>query len=498
MPSGRVIAVIDVGSNSVRLLVARQLTDSAFEVIDEEKLEARLGEGHASGQLTPAGIERGLRALRIMAQVADSHSPSTIAVVGTEALRSAENSQEFIARARFECGLTVRVLSPAEEAFASFLGTINSTGLRDGYVVDVGGGSLEVIRVEGRGLAESRSVPLGAIYATERHFRGDPPSPRDVRALRKAVRASISIGAGPAVLYGVGGAARNLARIVRLQRSYPLRRLHGFTITRRELSRLTRALTTRSADERRRIPGLASSRLDILPAAAVVIDEVLEMVGAPELHISGQGLREGIVWQELRGDRPVLGDVRGASIAGLARANGIDELHAEPVVSAAAALFEAAAPRHQLGPEWLDLLLAGARLAGVGLHVDYYNRDRHAEYLVHSGDLHGFSHREVVLLGALVRAGHGGSAELTPYRSLVLPTDAAAVTALGAMLGAARAVRRRTPSPVLRFEPRLEGAMLHLHLAGKGGLDAEIYDLEREAKRLETALKVRVVISLSE
>ncbi|MBI5947890.1 MAG: Ppx/GppA family phosphatase [Chloroflexi bacterium] len=498
MTSSRVVAVIDVGSNSVRLLVARQLTASAFEVVDEEKLEARLGEGHAGGQLTPAGMDRGLRALRIMAQVADSHSPSAIAAVGTEALRRAENAGEFIARARLESGLAVRVLSPAEEAFASFLGTINSTGLRDGYLVDVGGGSLEVIRVEGRGLADSRSVPLGAIYATERYFRSDPPSAKDVRALRKAVRASITVSSGPPVLYGVGGAARNLARIVRLQRQYPLRRLHGFTIARRELSRLTRALTTRSADERRRIPGLASSRLDILPAAAVVIDEVMEMVGAPELHISGQGLREGIAWQELRGDRPILGDVRGASIAGLARANGVDELSSEPVVSAAAALFEATAARHRLGPEWLDLLLAGARLAGIGLHVDYYNRDRHAEYLVHSGDLHGFSHREVVLLGALVRAGHGGSADLAAYRSLVLPTDAADVTLLGAMLGVARAVRRRTPSPVLRFEPRLDGGTLHLQLAGKGGLDAELYDLEREAKRLETALKLQVVLRLSD
>ena len=219
------------------------------------------------------------------------------------------------------------------------------------------------------------------------------------------------------------------------------------------------------------------------------------MAGAETMVVSGQGLREGLVWQEIRPERPVLPDVRAASVAGLASANGVDALAAEPVVTAAAALFDATAPVHGLGPAEMDLLLAAARLAGIGMHVDYYNRDRHAEYLVHSGDLHGYSHREIVLLASLVRWASSGTPDLAPYRGLVEPDDQRRVAVLAALLGTARAVRRRNPSPVHRFEPALRDGALTLALAGGDGLDAELHALERQARRLESVLKLPVAIS---
>ncbi|MCC7090043.1 MAG: Ppx/GppA family phosphatase, partial [Dehalococcoidia bacterium] len=326
------VAVIDVGSNSIRLLVARALSPLAFEVIDEERFDARLGEGQEGGNLTPGGIDRGLRALAIMAQVAASFSPTVTIAVGTEALRRSPNAHEFIERVREQTGVRVRVLSGYDEAFCGFLGVVNSTSLRDGRLLDIGGGSLELMRVAGRRLVDVQSVPLGAIYARERYLKSDPAVPREVRALRKAVRQNLSAGDPHPVLFGTGGAVRNLARIARLRRSYPLRRLHGIELSRREVHRLATALSRVSSEERRRVPGVGSNRADMLHAAAIVIDEVMEMTGAASLQVAGQGLREGLVWQELRGEGAILPDVRGASIAGLARANGVDELSAEPVV----------------------------------------------------------------------------------------------------------------------------------------------------------------------
>lgn len=495
MAQGRTVAVVDVGSNSVRLLVARELSAEAFEVIDEERFDARLGEGQASGDLTAEGIERGLRALRIMSEVARSFSPSTITVVGTEALRRAPNAGEFIERAREETGLTVRVLSGPEEAFAGYLGVINSTGLRDGYLLDIGGGSLELMRVEERRLAEVQSAPLGAIYSTERYLRGDPPASKEIRALRKAVRKEISVSQPASVLYGTGGAVRNLARILRMRQRYPLRRLHGLVLGRREVRRLAAQLAGASLEERRKMPGLSANRADILHAAAIVVDEAMELTGATTLTVAGQGLREGVLWQELRGEGAVLPNVRRASISGLARANGVDELAAEPAVVTAAQLFEATRGAHGLGDEDLDLLVSAARLAGVGMHVDYYNRDRHAEYLVHSGDLHGFSHREIVLLAALVRWASSGTPDLSPYRSIVEAEDTRRATVLAALLGTARAIRRRVPSPVLSVEASVRKGELRLRLVGGGPLDAELYELERQQKRLESALKLALVVS---
>lgn len=493
--SGRVVAVIDVGSNSVRLLVARELSPVAFEVIDEERFDARLAQGQEDGRLTPAGIERGARALRIMAEVARGHAPSVLIAVGTEALRRAVNGESFMERVYEETGVSIRVLSAQEEAFASFLGVANSTGMSDGYVVDVGGGSLELMRVEGRRLVSSESASLGAIYAAERYLKSDPATSREVRALRKAVRHNLQVRSDGSTLYGVGGAIRNLARSSRMRSKYPLRRIHGYTMRRAEFRRLTGSLARAGADERRKLPGINPWRADIIHAPAIVVDEVMELTGSPELCVSGQGLREGIVWQELRGEAALLPDVRAASISGLALANGVDDRVAEPTVHTAAELFDATRERHGFGRMERELLVAAARLATVGLHVDYYNRDRHAEYLLHSGDLHGFSHREVVLLAALVRWANSGTPDLSMYRPVVDADDQQRIGVLAALLGAARAIRRRSPSPVHRASFEVTSDVLAIELVGGDDLEAELYELERQQKRLEQALRVQLAVS---
>ncbi len=218
----------------------------------------------------------------------------------------------------------------------------------------------------------------------------------------------------------------------------------------------------------------------------------MELVGAKTLTIAGQGLREGLVWQELRDGGAPLPDVRAASIGGLARANGVDELAAEPVVHAAAAVFNATRKVHGLGDGELDLLLHAARLAGVGMHIDYYNRDRHAEYLVHSGDLHGFSHREIVILAALVRWAGGGSPDLSAYAPIIEPADTRTATVLAVMLGLARGVRRRVPSPVLELNAKVARQSLRLELSARVPLDAEVHELETQARRVESVLRLKL------
>ncbi len=497
MASGRVIAVIDVGSNSVRLLVARALTPTAFEVVDEEKFEARLGERSGGLPLSGSAMERGLRALRLTRQIAASYGASPLVAVGTEALRRAPNAGEFIARVAAETGVAIRIVSAQEEAYASFLGVVNSIAIDSGRILDIGGGSAELIDVQRRSFAGAQSAPLGALYACDRFLSSDPASKKEIRLLRKAVRQEFEITSDGAALVGVGGAVRNLARVVRIRSKYPLRRLHGLQIGRAEVHRLATSLSTLSASDRRKIAGISSSRADILHAAAIVLDEVMEMTGAATLTVAGQGLREGLVWQDLRPEAPVLPDVRAASIAGLARANAVDEMAAEPVASVAATLFDVLRDQHELGDEDAALLVTAARLAGVGLHVDYYSRDRHAEYLVQSGDLHGFTHREIVLLGALVRCADSGSPDLAPFSKLLQSADSRRITMLASILGVARAVRRRVPSPVLGVHFELQRSTLVVHLAGRGPLDAEEIALERQQRRFDSAFGLELTVDCS-
>ncbi|MEZ4479575.1 MAG: Ppx/GppA phosphatase family protein [Dehalococcoidia bacterium] len=497
MASGRVIAVIDVGSNSVRLLVARTLTQTAFEVVDEEKFEARLGERAGGLPLSGSAMDRGLRALRLTRQIAASYGASPLVAVGTEALRRAPNADEFIARVAQETGVAIRIVSAQEEAYASFLGVVNSIAIDSGRILDIGGGSAELIDVQRRSFAGAQSAPLGALYACDRFLSSDPASKKEIRLLRKAVRQEFETTSDGAALVGVGGAVRNLARVVRIRSKYR-QRLHGLQIGRAEIHRLATSLAALPVRDRRKVAGVSSSRSDILHAAAIVLDEVMDMTGAATLTVAGQGLREGLVWQDLRPEAPVLPDVRAASIAGLTRANAVDEMAAEPVASVAATLFDVLRHQHELGDEDAGLLVTAARLAGVGLHVDYYSRDRHAEYLVQSGDLHGFTHREIVLLGALVRCADSGSPDLAPFSKLLQSADSRRITMLASILGVARAVRRRVPSPVLGVHFELQRSALVVHLAGRGPLDAEEIALERQQRRFESAFGLGLIVSVSD
>ncbi len=496
MHRGRVIAVIDVGSNSIRLLIARQLATSAFEVIDEERYDAKLGLGQVNGRLSEEGMERGMHALRIVSQVAASHAPSVTVIAGTEALRRAPNADEFCQRVYDELGLEITILPGEDEARASFLGAMNSTSVEDGHLVDIGGGSLEVVHIRERQPVSVQSVPLGALYATERYLPDDPPNARQVRALRKAVGKMITVDEKLPVLLGAGGAVRNLARLHRLRSSYPLRRLHGMEIPARELTRMARALVAPVAT-RRKMSGVSPNRVETLHAAAIVIDEVAKLTGASQLTVAGQGLREGLLWQVMRPFEPMLPNVRRASIDGLARANNVDERGTEPIEATAAALFDATQPLHGFGPEERELLICAARLGGIGMHIDYYNRDRHAEYLVHSGDLHGFTHREIVLLGALVRWGDSGTPDLSPYANALQPDDDRRAASLAPLLGLAHAIHRRRHSPVATAQMSLRpGKNVRLTVTSNSPLDAEVNAIERQGRRFESAFRLPLNVQL--
>jgi exopolyphosphatase/guanosine-5'-triphosphate,3'-diphosphate pyrophosphatase len=486
MNAGDIGAVIDLGSNSARLLIARALGPFGFEVIDEERFDARLGEGQADGLLSAPALQRGLDAMRTMAAIAATYRPAAITVVGTEALRNATNANMLLAAVAAETGLDVTVLSAPEEAAASFLGVINSTTLSDGEVLDLGGGSIEVMSVRNRALVAAQSAPLGAIYARERYLTSDPPTSRQVHALRKAVRQQLD-GLDPAPsLVGTGGAIRNLARIVRQTRHYPLRRIHGMVLRHAEVHRLARQLSRIPEDQRRKVPGIGA-RAATIHAAAIVVDEVMHIAVADDLVVAGQGLREGLLWRHLRAAAPVLPDVRSASAQALASANGVDFAAARPVYATALRLFDTIADLAGLTAADRDLLQTSAQLSQIGTHIDYYDRERHAEYMVLSGDLHGFTHREVVLLAAIIRWSESGTVSLGLYRDLLTPGDAEHAAMLACVLGVAQAVHRRTPSAVVQLDVQVKRRVLRLTIHARDAALPELAALARQQARFSAA-----------
>ncbi len=298
------VAVIDLGSNSFRMVVFEQRSDS-WERADERSAAVRIGEGlAASGRLSEAAMGRALSTLEGFTSLCEQPGlgEHSIEAVATSAIRDAANGQEFLGRVRLRTGLEVRVLSREQEARYGYLAAVNSTTLTDGCVLDLGGGSLQLVRVAGRLARESGSWRLGAVRMTERFMVGDGPAKRSQRkalqahVARKLERAPWLAGTGPR-LVGLGGTVRNLASAAERAAGLPAEEVQGFVIDRTALDELTERLAALAPSERGSVPGIKPARADIVLAGALVIQGVMDAGGFDTLEVTGAGLREGIFFE---------------------------------------------------------------------------------------------------------------------------------------------------------------------------------------------------------
>jgi exopolyphosphatase / guanosine-5'-triphosphate,3'-diphosphate pyrophosphatase len=313
MGSGREqrVAIIDLGSNSFRMVV---FDSSDGRWVREGDLSAavRIGEGlAATGRLSEAAMARALHTLDSFTELCDSHGLDGHALdaVATSAIRDAENGEAFLERVRLRTGLDVRVLSREQEARYGYLAAVNSTTLTDGCVLDLGGGSLQLVRVAGRLARESGSWRLGAVRMTERFLTGDGPAKRSqLKALQTHVSRKLErapwLGVTGSRLVGLGGTVRNLAAAAGTApggggraAGLPAEEVQGYEIERAALDDLIARLAALPAAERSSVPGIKPARADIVLAGAVVIQVVMAAAGFGTLEVTGAGLREGILFE---------------------------------------------------------------------------------------------------------------------------------------------------------------------------------------------------------
>lgn len=434
------LAVVDLGSNSFRLVVfsvhAEQegRLSSWWKRTDEIYEPVRIGAGiDSSGALGEEGIARGIAAIEVFAHFCEASGlkPSEVDVVATSAIREATNSAEVLKRAR-TAGLEVRVLSREEEGRAGYLAAVNSTDLCDGAVLDLGGGSMQLVEVAGRDAQRLDSWRLGAVRMTERFLPGDEPaSAKQLDRLREHVARKLESadwlpGCGRRIV-GVGGTMRNLATAVQRELAMPAFGVQGFVIERAALDDLVDRLAAMPTAERRRVPGVKPSRGDIVLAGAVVIQSVLEAGDFEAIEATEAGLREGVFFERaLSGrKRPLLGDVRRASVLNLAAQYDATPAHTRHVAALALSLFDdlAAAGLHDGDAGARELLSAAGLLHDIGVAVDYDDHHKHSRYLVLNAGLPGFSQREVALIGQLVRYHRKGNPELGPFAPLMRKGD---------------------------------------------------------------------------
>jgi exopolyphosphatase/guanosine-5'-triphosphate,3'-diphosphate pyrophosphatase len=480
-------AVIDLGSNSFRLVVF-QAGEGWWRRTDEIHEPVRIGEGLlASGVLGKAPMRRALATLDVFAHFcrASGLDASAVDAVATSAIRDAENGEEFLSRARETFGLPIRVLSREEEAYYGYLAAVNSTTLSDGCVLDLGGGSMQLVHVAERLARESGSWRVGTVLMSERFLPPNGPAKRkQLEELRAHVAAELEQAAwltqagssADARLVGIGGTVRNLAAAAQRLAGLPSNGVQGMVIEAEALDQLVERLGALPAAERASVPGIKPARADLILAGAVVVQAVLRAGGFPALETTEAGLRDGVFFERLLAARktpdrpPLFADVRRTSVLNMAAQYHIDVEHTQHVAMLALGMFDELARLglHPGDPHERELLWAACMLHDIGMSIDYDDHHKHSRYLILNGGLAGFSPLETAIVAQAARYHRKGMPAPGPMAALFGEGDSERLDRLAVLLRLAEDLERSRDQLVQRTTLELDDGTVQLRLIADG------------------------------
>ena len=297
------LAAIDVGTNSIRLVVAAIEQEGSYRILDEEKEVTRLGEGlEKTGWLGQEPIERSLQTISKMKAIAEGQQVAQLRAIATSAVREARNGATFCRLVQERCGLPLEVISAEDEARYAFRSVVHHFNLDDEptAVVDIGGGSVEVVLAAGTVIDQVFSLPLGAVRLTERYVHSDPITPEEEAALNQAVDDALreAIGKPPfktPMMIGSGGTFSTLAEILQCQREGRVGTVQGSRFAVKDVARVRRELAELPLKSRRQVPGLSPARADIIVAGLTVILRLAKRLGCREIWVNDKGVRDGLL-----------------------------------------------------------------------------------------------------------------------------------------------------------------------------------------------------------
>jgi exopolyphosphatase/guanosine-5'-triphosphate,3'-diphosphate pyrophosphatase len=499
------IAAIDIGTNSVHMIVVRVRPDLSFEVIDREKAMVRLGAGGLDGKaLTTEAMSAALQALSKFRRLAESHSVDVILAAATSATREARNGGEFLARIEAETGVRPRVITGADEARLIHLAAVYGVdvGGARAVVIDIGGGSTEITLGTATAIQAARSFKIGVIRLTERFVKSDPLSGRDEQKLTKHVLSEIDkhceqiTAAGFDRVIGTSGTILSLGTVATAMAGGTVpTELRNLRVPAKQIRRLRKEVVALSLAQRLTIPGLDPRRADLIVAGAVLLDAILRRLGAEDITLCDLALREGLVLDYiLRNSKHIkhvdsIPDVRRRSSVELAERCNYYAEHAQQVVRLALAIFDQTRAVHGLTDrerEWLEF---AALLHDVGTHISYERHHRHSYYLIRNGDLRGFDPDEIEVIALVARYHRRGTPKRSHEEYARLPSPLRrTVRTLASILRVAESLDRSHTQTISGLDLRDRGndALLQVHTSGDAEL--EVWATNRHLQPFERIL----------
>jgi exopolyphosphatase / guanosine-5'-triphosphate,3'-diphosphate pyrophosphatase len=497
------LAVIDMGSNSWRLVVYGYEPGAWWSLTDEIREATRVGAGMGEERtLKPEPMDRALHTAYVFAAFCRATGIERVDAVATSAIREAANGGELLRSIHQRTGLDPRVVSGREEAWYGYLAIANSTTLADGFGIDLGGGSVQVMRLEGRQLEAAESLPLGTVRVSEAFLPGEKAPAKAMRALRRHVSKALEgLGwwEGGGRLAGIGGTIRNLATVAEKRLEYPDLGVQGFELTRDQLAELIELLASRPASKRGSVRGVKPDRGDVILGGALVLAAAMEVGGFDGIEVSEAGLREGVFFEGLLSDRdpPLLDDVRRESVENLAHRYDTDTRHVDHVAKLSVEVLDGlgAAGLHDGNPTDRELLSAACLLHDIGMSIDYDDHHRHSHYLILNAGLPGFTPRELVLIGAIARYHRKGEPEVSELGDLAEKGDGERLRLLCGVIRLAEQLERSRDQSVASVAVRAEDGVVKLEPDAGGDPTVAIWSARRNAGLLASALGREVEIT---
>ena len=496
----------------MRLVVAEVQSDGSYRVLDEDREMTRLGRGlYRRGRLGEAPIEQSLAALGRMKAIADGFGATELRAIATSAVREAANGRDFVREAWRRHRVRIDVVTPEDEARLAFRSVTRHFDLEDRLtaIVDIGGGSTEVVFAAGRVVDQVVSLPLGAVRLAERYCKSDPLKEKHWRKLRRAIDETIAQAVGelpfaPAILIGSGGTFTNLAEMAQAERDGEVTHARDYVLSRAEVVRLLDRLRETPLESRRQIPGLNPQRADIIVAGVAVVARLARYLGTQRVLVNDRGVRDGVLLT-------MIDDLVGApaatrveapdrfeSVRRFARQCRSNERHCEHVATLAAEVFDALRDAYALPPGGRDILRAGALLHDIGYLINHERHHKHAYHLIMHGDLRGFSPREVELIANVARYHRRALPRKThPNFARLDKGERRLVRRLAGILRVADGLDRTHACAIKSVRCKVGDDVIRLSVNASRNPAIELDDAKRKAALFEKAFQATLYVSWS-
>lgn len=500
------VGIIDLGSNSARLVLAEITDDGYFRVFDQLKDTVRLSHDmERDGFLKPVRVAQTIKTLKSFKRLCDAYGVEKIISVATAAVRRAKNQKSFLEEVYVTCGIKLRVLTHEEEGLLVYTGVINSMDIPKGLIIDIGGGSTNLIYYNRRNIIEHETLPFGAVTLTDLFANDNMSSEEQTHAIEEFFTEQLSKlswlkDIDPETkLIGVGGSFRNLARISKRVRKYPLDAIHYYTLPITDLNNVYDMVRVLDLDKKKKIKGLTTSRADIFQSALAVMKSFTDNTNFGEITISGSGLREGMLFnlaQPITLEKP-LSDPLAYSLRAAIKLYNQDERHVIQVEAICIQLFKQLRVLHKFPRQYLRVLRIAAAMHDTGMQVNYYDHAIHSAYMILNSNIYGANHRAIVLASFVClvhRHEDINFSEWSKYRDLLTEEDVDVVKKLGSILKIAESLDRTGKSVIKSLTCDVLGDSVIMKTETEGDSELEIKEAMLAAPDFKKAFKKNLEI----